>query len=178
MDVKKTLITGVLVAGVLAIAGVALSAGDDDDDDEGDNPAALAQVLPQASVSLEQGLKASEREGKPISAKFELERGALQLSVYTASGNAFKEVIVDHKSGAIKKTEAITGGDDLKEAKEQNLALANAKASLYQATQSALKANVGYRAVSVVPTLSGGQPVAVIVLMKGNDVRKDSEKLY
>src|SRR5437870_13733547 len=176
MDIKKVLITGVLVTGILAIAGVALSAGDDDDDDEGDNPAALAHVLPQASVSLEQGLKSSEREGKPISAKFELERGALQLSVYTANGNSFKEVIVDHKSGAIKNTEAITEGNDLKEAKEQNLALAHAKASLYEATQRALRANFGYRAVSVVPTLSGGQPVAVIVLMKGDEVRKESEK--
>jgi hypothetical protein len=178
MDMKKTLIAGVIVAGILAIAGVAFSADDDDDDDEGGNPAALAHALPQASVSLEQALKAGEREGKPISAKFEIEDGALQLSVYTASGNGFKEVIVDHKSGAIAKTEAITGGHDLKEAKEQNLALAKAKTSLSQAVQSALKANAGYRAVSVEPTLSGGQPIAAVILMKGDEVKKDSEKLY
>jgi hypothetical protein len=177
MDMRKTVIAGVLVAGVLCIAGVAFSAADDDDDDEGSNPAALAHALPQASVSLEQGLKAGEREGKPISAKFELEDGALQLSIYTASGNGFKEVMVDPKSGAIAKTEVITSGHDLKEAKEQNQALAKAKTSLSQAVQSALKANAGYRAVSVEPELSGGQPVAEVVLMKGDDVKKVSEKL-
>jgi hypothetical protein len=174
MDTKKTVIGGLLVVGILAITGVTFSAGDDDEDY---NPAALAHALPQASVSLEQGLKAGEREGKPISAKYEIEDGALQLSVYTASGNSFKEVIVDPKSGAIAKTEVISSGHDLKEAKEQNLALAKAKASLSQAVQSALKANAGYRAVSVEPELSGGQPVAEVVLMKGNDVKKASEKL-
>ena len=177
MDTKKTVIGGLLVVGILAITGVAFSAGDDDDDDEGYNPAALAHALPQAGVSLEQGLKAGEREGKPISAKYEIEDGALQLSVYTASGNSFKEVIVDPKSGAIAKTEVISSGHDLKEAKEQSQALAKAKTSLSQAVQSALKANAGYRAVSVEPELSGGQPVAEVVLMKGTDVKKASEKL-
>src|SRR5262249_45430334 len=107
MDRKKTLLIGTLVVGLLATAGVAFSI-DDDDDDEGGNPAALAQVLPQASVSLEQALKASERVGRPISAKFELEDGALQLSVYTANGSRFEEVIIDHKNGGIKKAEPIT----------------------------------------------------------------------
>ncbi|MFL6603632.1 MAG: PepSY domain-containing protein [Steroidobacteraceae bacterium] len=175
MDVKKTLITGALLAGLLAIAGVAYSV--DDDDDEGGNPAALAQALPQATVSLEQALKASEREGKPISAKFELEDGKLQLSVYTANGKGFEEVVVDHKSGAISKAERITDGDDLKHAKDQNLAMATAKTSLSQAVQNSLKANAGYRAVSVVARLSGGQPVAAIDLIKGNEVKEDTEKL-
>jgi hypothetical protein len=56
-------------------------------------------------VSLDQGLKASEGEGKPISAKFELEHGALQLSVHTMKGDKFSEVVVDHKAGSIKKAE-------------------------------------------------------------------------
>jgi hypothetical protein len=176
MDMRKTLIAGAVVAGILAIAGVAFSA--DDDDDEGGNPAALAHALPQASVSLDQALKASEREGKPISAKFEIDDGALQLSVYTANGTNFKEVIINHKSGAIAKTEPITGGHDLKEAKEQSLAMGKAKTSLSQAVQSAVTANAGYQAVSVEPTLSGGQPVAAIVLLKGDQVKKASEKLY
>jgi len=60
------------------------------------------------SVSLDQGLKASEREGKPISGKFEIADGALQLSVYTMKGDQFAEVIVDHKSGSVKKSEPIT----------------------------------------------------------------------
>jgi hypothetical protein len=106
-----------------------------------------------------------------------MEHGALQLSVYTAKGDRFEEVIVDHKSGAISKAEPITEGDDLKHAKEQKQALATARTSLYQAVQNSLNSHAGYRAVSVVPRLSGGQPVAAIDLMKGAEVREDSQKL-
>ena len=104
-------------------------------------PAKLAQALSEASVSLEQGIKASEAEGKPISGKYEVEDGALQLSVYTMKGNGFAEVIVDHKSGSIKKSEPITEGDDLKDAKEQGEAMKKAKLSLDEAVASAVKAN-------------------------------------
>jgi hypothetical protein len=142
-----------------------------------DNPAALAKALPEASVSLDQGLKASEREGKPISGKFELEDGALQLSVYTMKGDQFSEVIVDHKTGAIKQAENITDADDLKNAKEQGQAMAKGKVSLDQAVADATKANSGYRTVSVVATLDSGKPVANITLMKGEDVKKVTEKL-
>jgi len=103
-----------------------------------DNPGALAKALPEASVSLDRGLKASEREGKPISGKYELEDGALQLSVYTMKGDQFSEVIVDHKTGAIKKAEKITDPDDLKNAKEQSEAMANAKLSLEQVVEGLL----------------------------------------
>src|ERR1700724_4906195 len=70
---------------------------------EADDPKALAAALKDATATLQGGLKASEREGTPISAKFEIEDGKLQLSVYTMKGDKFSEVIVDHKSGAIKK---------------------------------------------------------------------------
>src|SRR4051794_25628855 len=101
---RKSLAVGLVVAGMLAAAGLVSWAEEDEDEA---NPAELAKVLPEASVSLEQGLKASEREGKPISGKYEIEDGALQLSVYTMKGNQFEEVTVDHKSGAIKKAEPI-----------------------------------------------------------------------
>lgn len=39
---------------------------------------------------------ASESEGQPISGKFEVEDGKLQLAVYTAKDGKFFEVIVDH----------------------------------------------------------------------------------
>src|SRR6266566_9089956 len=45
----------------------------------------LAKAVSGAKVSLVKGLAASTREGNPISAKFELEHGVLQLSVYTES---------------------------------------------------------------------------------------------
>ena len=37
-------------------------------------------------------MKASESEGKPISGKFELDEGKLQLSVYTEKARKFYEV--------------------------------------------------------------------------------------
>jgi hypothetical protein len=79
---------------------------------------ALAKALSEASLPLDQELKASEREGQPISGKYELEDGALQLSVYAMKSDKFAEVIVDHKTGSIKKAEPITDADDLKDAKQ------------------------------------------------------------
>jgi hypothetical protein len=43
--------------------------------------------------------------------------------------------------------------------------------------QDAVGANAGYRAVSVTPSLDGGQPVATVVLMKGQDVKTVTRKL-
>jgi hypothetical protein len=71
--------------------------------EESSDPAALATALKDTSVTLQDGLKASEREGQPISAKFEIEKGKLQLSVYTMKGNDFFEVVADSKTGAIAK---------------------------------------------------------------------------
>src|SRR6266704_6960175 len=70
--------------------------------------AELAKAVAVAKVSLEQGLSTSAHEGKPISAKFEIEDGKLQLSVYTAKGDSFSEVVVDHTTGKAAKTEPIT----------------------------------------------------------------------
>jgi hypothetical protein len=167
---RKSIIGGVVAAGILAVAGLTASAEDKD-------PAALAKALAEASVSLDQGLLASTREGKPISGKFELAEGALQLSVYTIKGDQFSEVIVDHKSGAFKNAEKITDAGDLKEAKEQSQAMAKAKVPLDQAVANSVKANAGYRAVSVMPELKSGSPVAEITLMKGAEVKNVTAKL-
>jgi hypothetical protein len=166
---RTSIITSLTAAGVLALTGLASSAED--------QAAVLAKALGEASESLEQGLKASAHDGAPLSAKFELEDGALQLSVYTTKGDHFSEVIVDHKSGVIKKAEQISEADDLKEAKEQSQAMAKAKLPLDQAVANAVKANSGYRAVSVTPTLENGAPVADITLMKGAEVKNVAEKL-
>jgi hypothetical protein len=139
--------------------------------------AELAKALKDAKVSLEKGLSASESQGKPISGKFELDNGKLQLSVYTMKGDKFSEVIVDHKSGKVAKTEAITGGEDLSAAKTQSGAMAKAKVSLRSATDKAVKANNGYRAVSVTPSVKDGHPVADITLVKGTEFKTTSEKL-
>jgi hypothetical protein len=166
---RKSFAIGMAFATLLAVASFSVQAENDS--------AELAKALSEASVSLEQGIKASEAEGKPISGKFEVADGALQLSVYAMKGDGFAEVTIDHKSGSIKNSEAITDADDLKAAKEQGEAMRKAKQSLGTAVASAVKANNGFRAVSVVPMLEGGQPVASVTLMKGEEVKKVTEKL-
>jgi hypothetical protein len=49
--------------------------------------------------------------------------------------------------------------------------------SLNKAVEAATKTNTGYRAVSATPTLDAGKPVADITLMKGEQVKKVTEKL-
>jgi hypothetical protein len=63
---------------------------------------ALAAALKDAKVNLGDGLKASEREGKPVSAKFEIDDGKLQLSVYTMKADGFAEDVIDPKGGVAK----------------------------------------------------------------------------
>src|SRR5215472_12310411 len=92
--------------------------------------AALIKAVSGAKVNLQQGLTASEREGRPISGKFEVEGGKLQLSVYTEKDGKFFEVIVDHMTGAVAKVEPIIEGEDLTNAKSQKAAMDRAKAKL------------------------------------------------
>lgn len=139
--------------------------------------AELAKALKEAKVSLQRGVTASVKEGKPISAKYEVEDGKLQLSVYTMKGDKFSEVIVDHKTGKVIKAEPITKGDDLKEAKAQSEAMAKAKRPLEAAASAALKENKGFRAVSVMPAMKDDHPVADVTLLKGAEWKTVAEKL-
>jgi hypothetical protein len=141
------------------------------------NPAALAAAMKNATATLQGGLKASEAQGTPISAKFEIEDGKLQLSVYTMKGNDFMEVVADPKTGAIAKAEKITDAEDLKEAAEQKAAMAKAKVPLLTATDTAVKANAGAQAVSIVPELKNEQAMAEVTLLQGTTFKKVTEKL-
>src|SRR6266568_4983127 len=105
--------------------------------------------------------------GKPISAKYEAEDGKLQLSVYTEKDGKFSEVVVDHVTGKVAKSEAITEGEDLTHAKTQSEAMTKAKVSLSAAASKAVKANAGFHTVSVFPSLKDGHPVAEVTLHKG-----------
>src|SRR6266542_6351655 len=94
---------------VLAAAAVGWGstlAAQDEHEQEG-NQAAVAKAALSARVSLARGLAASASHGQAISAKFEMEESKLQLSVYTATGGKFFEVVVDPSSGAVVKTEPI-----------------------------------------------------------------------
>lgn len=134
-------------------------------------------ALKAAKISLSEGLAAAQQKGKPISGKFEMEDGKLQLSVYIANKGKFSEVIVDHKRGKISKSEEIKEGDNLSHSVTQNKAMATANKSLRAATDKAVADNTGYLAVSVVPSLAQGKPIATIILENAIGTKTVSEKL-
>ena len=134
-------------------------------------------VLPDARDWRVSGLQAAEKEGQPISGKFELEDGKLQLSVYTMKGDKFSEVIVDHKTGKVAKSEPITGGEDLAAAQKQAQAMRKTKHALREAAARAEKANPGFHAVSVVPEVENGKARADVMLLKGNTSKSVDEQL-
>jgi len=162
-----TPIVSVAIAGLVMYAGI-VRAEDKDVD---------WAALQAAKVSLESGLAKAQQKGKPISGKFEMEDGKFQLSTYTVRKGKFSEVIVDHTSGKVVKTEAIKDGEDYKDATAQNKAMAKAKRSLRSAVAKAVAANPGYRAVSAMPSLEQGKPVATVILQKEADKKTVSEKL-
>ncbi|SRR6266550_1611776 len=138
---------------------------------------ALARQVRSAKISLGRALSTASARGTPISAKYEIEDGKLQLSVYTARSGHFWEVIVDHHTGRIAKAEEIKEGDDLTAAKAQQEAMAKAKRSLSEAVNRALRANKGSRAVSVAPAMEGGKRVATVTLASGSSLKTVSEPL-
>src|SRR5262249_9544577 len=149
---------------------------------EGRDTAALAAGSGEATGTSQGGLKTREPRGTPISAKFEIEDGKLQLSVYTMKEGGFMhedfmEVVADPQTGAIAKAEKITDTDDLKAATSQSAAMAKAKVSLFTATETAVKGNPGFRAVSIVPELKNGQATAEVTLLEGTAFKKVTEKL-
>ncbi len=181
MNIKRSAaIAAVLTVVVLLAAYIAWSKGylvwAEKDDDE-DGPAQLTQALKGAGVSLEAGLSASEREGTPISGKFEVEEGKFQLSVYTLKGDKFSEVILDPKSGKVAEVLPITSGEDLAAAKSQAEAMATAKKSLLAVVEGAEKTHPGSHAVSVYPGIRDGHPKADVTLVQGEAVQTVSEAL-
>jgi hypothetical protein len=172
MNITIRSTTAALAAALLAAPGGALA-----DEGEGKDQA-LAHAMKDAKVPLERGVSAAAvHEGVPISAKYEMDEGKLQLSVYTMKGDQFSEVIVDNGTGSVTKAEPITSGEDLAAAKQQKEAMGKAKRTLQDATASATKQNPGYRAVSATPRLDGGRPVATVMLLKGDDWKTVTVKL-
>jgi hypothetical protein len=161
----RTLLTAIASATLLMGATLA-QAG------QAEEQAALLKAMSSAKVRLQQGLDAATSQGRPISAKFELEDGKLQLSVYTDKAGKYAEVIVDHTNGHVRKVDAITEGDDLTYAKAQGGALAKVKESLKAATDKAEHEAAGYRAISALPELADkGGSVVKVTLAKGSEVK-------
>lgn len=147
----------------------------DDDDDEGRE--ALVKKLGDAKINLQQGLAASEQQGQPISAKFEVDEGKLQLSVYTAKDGKFSEVLVDYTNGKVMKAEPISEGDELAAAKSQSAAMTRAKTTLKEAVDKAAAQSANVRVVSAAPSLKDGRPVVSIAFLDGEQMKTVQQPL-
>jgi hypothetical protein len=82
----------------------------------------------------------------------------------------------------ISSAEKVTDAVDLKEATAQKAAMAKAKAPLLTATETAVNANAGSRAVSIVPELfifdnRTSRRAGVFAKGSGRDVEKLSDEL-
>jgi hypothetical protein len=172
---NKSLLRFSATAGLLALSLFTLaSAGAAA---EGQEQAQLARSVSGAKATLQKGLQSGASHGKPISAKFEVEDGKLQLSVYTLKGAGYSEVVIDPNSGKVLKAETITDKEDLENAAAQKAAMAKAKKTLLAAVDHALKANSGYRAISVIPEVKSDHPVAAVTLMRWEAVKTVTEPL-
>ena len=180
MTRRKMLImtAGATVLGLAALVGFAdhnaIFAGED----EKEAQEALIKTLGAAKISLQQGLAASAQEGQPISAKFEVDDGKLQLSVYTVKEGKFFEVLVDYTNGKVMKAEPITEGDDLAAANLQNTAMTDAKITLKEAVDKTITQSAkNIRAVRAVPSLKDGHPVASIDVLNYNQFKAIQQPL-
>lgn len=139
--------------------------------------AVVMRELPEARVSLDQGMETSEQEGKPISAEYDVENGDFHISIYVEKHGDFSEVIVDPKSGMIKTTKPLTVPREVDEARAQSAALAHTKLPLAAALATAVDAKSGYRAISIIPFFDEGEAVATITLIKGEAIKQVTQKL-
>ena len=125
----------------------------------------MVRALTFAKINLQQGLSASEPEGQPISARFEVDRGNFQLSVYTSKDGRFSEVLVDYQTGNITKVQPITEANNLAAAQLQSAVIAKAKTSLKQVADKTVSQAPGSRAISVIPELREGRAIVSVVLL-------------
>jgi hypothetical protein len=142
-----------------------------------ENHTALAAALEHVKGTLEDGLKASERIGKPISVKFTLEDGTLQLSCRIAKEDGFAELILYPRLRTFSENFDFRDPDKLKTAAAQKLAMDRARVSLLSATEKAVKSNRGFRAVSAYPVLEEGNPIAAVTLLGAGAYKIATEKL-
>ncbi len=176
---KKSLVLGLMAVGLVAFT--ATSALADSDYEYGKQMPKLVKAMPEAKVPLAQGIKDAEKDGKAISAQYEVDEDAgFQLSVFVSKGGAaadVHEVIVDYTTGKIKSDEKLTDPDDVTDAGHQLAAMAKGKKTLEEAVGEALKANPGSTAIRVYPKMSGSSAVAAITLLKDGKAKKLTEKL-
>src|SRR5947209_19866380 len=118
---KTTIAVAFLVAWVFAVPQGWAQKYDDPEHTE------FAKALKDVKFPLQKGLSASAREGRAISAKYEVEHDKLQLSVYTMKGAKFSEVIVDHTTGKVAKVDPIISAEALTASTAQSEAMSKAR---------------------------------------------------
>ncbi|HEV2264738.1 MAG TPA: hypothetical protein VGR79_09420 [Stellaceae bacterium] len=171
----KKVVLGLMAVGALAFT---LSVAHADSDFEyGKQMPKLVKWMPNAKVTLDQGIKTAAAGGKAISAQYEVdEDNGFQLSVFVSKGSTgadVHEVIVNYETGKIKSDEKLTDPDDIKDAGKQLAAVEKAKGTLDQAVAEAVKANPGFVAIRIVPKGDGAQ----VTLLKDGKTKKVDEKL-
>jgi hypothetical protein len=107
-----------------------------------------------------------------------LEDGILRLSLWIAKDDGISEFNLYPAIGAINEVVDVADPGKIGAATAQKLAIESATISLFSATESAVKANQRFRAISILPMLSEGRPVAVITLLGRDGFRMVTEKLY
>ena len=169
-----TMLRALRSASLIGIVGLS-SIGQAGDIDA--NNQLLAAELKNVRGTLEDALKASEWLGKPISAKFAVERGVVHLSISIAKHDGFSEVVLYPAIRMINEIVEVTDNAELKIAVEQKLAMERASISLLSAAENAVKANVGSRAVSIFPTMEEGHPIAVVTVLRDGEFNIVTEEL-
>lgn len=169
----KKVVLGLMAVGALAFTmSVALA---DSDYDYQKQMKDLVKMMPNARVTLADGIKTASAGGKVISAQYEVdEDNGFQLSTFVSKGSEVHEVIVDYEKNTVKSDEKLTDPDDIKDAAKQAAAVANAKVTLDQAVAEAVKANPGFEAIRVVPKAAD---TAQVTLLKDGKTKKVEEKL-
>jgi len=157
--------------GIVGLSGIG-EAGDTDG-----NHQLLATAMKNVRGTLEDALKASERLGKPISAKFAVERGVVYLAISIAKNDSFSEVILYPTIRMITEIVEVIDAAELKIAVERKVAVERASMSLLSAAENALKANDGSREVSIFPVLEEGHPIAVVTLVRNGEFDTVREEL-
>src|ERR1700722_6302768 len=113
--VRRTLKSIIQAVLIVSLPGFAFAA-----DEAKELDPALRAAIADSAMTLQKGLAASEQKGKPISAKFEISDGKIQISVYNATADGFIETAIDPKTGAVIEAESIDDADDLANATSIN----------------------------------------------------------
>lgn len=161
-----TLTSALAAIMILCVPGLAIAQDGDDEPD----PVVLRMVLADAATTLQSGIAASERQGMPISAKFNMSAGDIHLSIYTANADDFVETILDPKTGTVISAKPITDIEDLEYATVERAVMKKATISVLIATEKAVAENAGARAISVVPEYRNGHAVARVKLQRSGDL--------